>query len=52
MVIEQIAALESSVGGPLEEFEAGMDALAAGSKQLPVLPPKAYSRESIYGDET
>jgi hypothetical protein len=50
-VIEQIASLESSAGGPLEEFEAEMDALAEGSEQLPVLPPKAYSRESIYGDE-
>ena len=50
-VIEQIAALESSEVGSLEEFEAGMDALAEGSEQLPVLPPEAYSRESIYGDE-
>ena len=50
-VIEQIAALESSGEGSLEEFEAGLDALAEGSEQLPVLPPEAYSRESIYGDE-
>jgi hypothetical protein len=50
-VIEQIAALESSGEGSLEEFEAGMDALAEGSEQLPVLPPEAYSRESIYEDE-
>lgn len=50
-VIEQIAALESSSGLSLEEFEAGMDALAEGSEQLPVLPPEAYSRESIYGDD-
>jgi hypothetical protein len=49
--IEQIAALESPQGGSLEEFEAGMDALAEGSEQLPVLPPQAYSRESIYGEE-
>ena len=50
-VIEQLAALESAAGGSLEEFEAGMDVLAEGSAQLPVLPPEAYSRESIYGDE-
>jgi hypothetical protein len=50
-VIEQIAALESSEVGSLEEFEAGMDALAEGSEQIPVLPPAAYSRESIYGVE-
>jgi hypothetical protein len=34
----------------LEEFEADMDALAEGSESLPVLPPEAFSRESIYGD--
>jgi hypothetical protein len=50
-VIEQITALESSEVGSLEEFEAGMDALAEGSEQIPVLPPAAYSRESIYGAE-
>jgi hypothetical protein len=50
-VIEQIAALDSPSGLSLEEFEAGMDALAEGSEQLPVLPPEAYSRESIYGDD-
>jgi hypothetical protein len=50
-VIEQIAALESSEVASLEEFEAGMDALAEGSEQIPVLPPEAYSRESIYGAE-
>jgi hypothetical protein len=49
-VIEQIAALESSGEGSLEEFEAGLDALAEGSEQLPVLPPEACSRENIYGD--
>jgi hypothetical protein len=50
-VMEQMAA----VGGPpelsLEEFEAGLDALAEGCEKLPVLPPDAYRRESIYGDE-
>jgi len=50
-VIEQMAAWESAAGGSLEAFEAGLDALAEGSEQLPVLPPEAYSRESIYGDK-
>jgi hypothetical protein len=48
-LIEQSAALDSHAGLSLQEFEAGMDALAEGSEQLPVLPPEAYSRESIYG---
>jgi hypothetical protein len=51
MVIEQMALLESFAGGSVEEFEAGMDALAAGSEQIPGLPPEAYSRERIYGAE-
>jgi hypothetical protein len=34
----------------LEEFEADMDLLAEGCEQLPVLPPEAFSRESIYAD--
>ncbi len=48
-LIEQSAALDSHAGLSLQEFEAGMDTLAEGSEQLPVLPPDAYSRESIYG---
>jgi hypothetical protein len=35
----------------LEEFEAGLDELASASDSLPVLPPEAYTRESIYGDD-
>jgi predicted DNA-binding protein len=50
-LIEQSAALDSHADLSLQEFEAGMDALAEGSEQLPVLPPEAYSRESVYGDE-
>jgi hypothetical protein len=50
-LIEQSAALDSQAGLSLQEFEAGMDALAEGSEELPVLPPEAYSRESIYGDQ-
>lgn len=34
----------------LEDFDAGLEALAEGSETLPVLPPEAYQRESIYGD--
>jgi hypothetical protein len=32
----------------LEEFEAVMDAFSEGTEDLPVLPPEAFSRESIY----
>jgi predicted DNA-binding antitoxin AbrB/MazE fold protein len=32
-----------------EEYEACLDALSVGL-DLPVLPPEAYSRESIFGD--
>jgi hypothetical protein len=33
-----------------EEWEAFMDALAEGGENLPVLPPEAYDRESLYED--
>jgi hypothetical protein len=49
-VMEQMV----GTGGPpkvsLEEFEAGLDALAEGCEDLPILPPDAYRRESIYRD--
>jgi predicted DNA-binding protein len=32
----------------LEEFEAAMDEFSEGTEDLPVLPPEAFSRESIY----
>lgn len=32
------------------EWEAAMDALAAGSERLPVLPPEAFDRENLYED--
>jgi hypothetical protein len=38
-------------GVSLEEFEAGLDELASASDSIPVLPPDAYTRESIYGDD-
>jgi hypothetical protein len=38
------------VGGNLEEFEADMDAIAAGCEELPVLPEGAFTRERIYAD--
>ncbi len=49
-VIEQIAAQRSPADLSLEDFEAGLDELAAESDDLPVLPAEAYTRESIYGD--
>ena len=33
-----------------EQFETDMDLLAEGSERLPVLPPDAFSRASIYAD--
>ncbi len=48
-VLEQAAGMESRPAISIAEFEAALDALADGSEQLPVLPPKAYRRESIYG---
>ena len=34
----------------LEEWEADLDELAAGSEDQPILPAEAFSRESIYAD--
>lgn len=34
----------------IEEFERMLDALAEGSEDRPILPPEAFTRESIYGD--
>lgn len=50
-VVEQMAAIEGPPEVSLEDFEAGLDALAEGCEELPVLPPDAYRRENIYGDE-
>jgi len=50
-VIEQAATLEGRAEVSLDEFDAGLDSLAEGSERLPVLPPEAYRRESIYGDD-
>jgi chaperonin cofactor prefoldin len=49
-VIEKITVQGSATDLSLEEFEAGLDELAAASDNLPVLPAEAYSRDSIYGD--
>jgi len=32
----------------LEQFEAALDAFSEGTEALPVLPPEAFTRESIY----
>jgi hypothetical protein len=34
----------------LEEFEAGLEAIAEGTDDIPVLPPEALTRAAIYGD--
>jgi hypothetical protein len=49
-MIERIAAQRSATDLSLEDFEAGLDELAAASDNLPVLPAEAYTRESINGD--
>jgi hypothetical protein len=49
-VIERIAAQRGPADLSLEEFEAGLDELAAASDSIPVLPAEAYTRDSIYGD--
>ncbi len=50
-VIARATAVESQWQVPLDEFDAALDDLAEGSEHLPVLPPEAYRRESIYGDD-
>jgi hypothetical protein len=47
-VIERIAAERSAADLSLEEFEAGLDELAAASDDLPVLPSEAFTRDAIY----
>ena len=49
-VIEGLATGQSEPTISVEEFEVALDELAAGSEQLPVLSPEAYSREGIYKD--
>jgi hypothetical protein len=49
-VVDQIAARGGPPDVSIEESEIGLDTLAEGCEQLPVLPPGAYRRESIYGD--
>jgi hypothetical protein len=35
----------------IQEFDAMLEALAAGSEKLPSLPTEAFTRESFYEDE-
>ncbi len=49
-VVAQAVVSEGQPEISLEDFEARLDELAAGSESLPLLPPEAYSRASIYGD--
>jgi hypothetical protein len=50
-VIAQVAAPKSQPETTSTDFEAGLDELAEGSERLPVLPPEAYRRDGIYGDD-
>lgn len=52
-VIEQAARAQEPARPTVspEEFDSALDALAAGSENLPLLPPAAYSRDGIYRDE-
>jgi len=47
-VIEQLAAAERRPRVSLDELEAMLDEMAEDSGELPVLPARAYTRESIY----
>jgi len=49
-VIESAAVRQEMLATSPEDFEAALDELSAGSEQLPVLSPEAYSREGIYRD--
>ena len=51
-VIAQVAAPKGPPVTTSTDFEAGLDELAEGSERLPVLPPEAYRRDSIYGELT
>lgn len=50
-VIAQAAAPRDRIETTLKDFDAGLDALAEGSERLPVLPPQAYCRDSVYGED-
>jgi hypothetical protein len=47
-VIEDASAIPTFQEATLEEFEAAMDAFSEGTEALPVLPPEALTRESMY----
>ena len=49
-VITQVSAPRGQPETTSADFEAALDELAAGCERLPVLPPEAYRRDSIYGD--
>jgi hypothetical protein len=49
-VIEEIVLAADAPRASLAEFQETLDALAQGAEQLPVLPPEAFSRESMYTD--
>jgi hypothetical protein len=47
-VIEEAAPPSPPELTTLEQFEAALDAFSEGTEALPVLPPEAFTRESIY----
>ena len=49
-VIEGVATGQGAPALSVDEFEAALDELAAGSERLPVLSLDAFSREGIYRD--
>jgi hypothetical protein len=49
-LIADVASVSNAGEFSLDDFDADMDALAEGSDERPVLPPDAFSRESIYVD--
>jgi hypothetical protein len=47
-VIQEAAPPYTAEVTTLEQFEAAIDAFSEGTEALPVLPPEAFTRESIY----
>lgn len=48
---DEAAAQHFFVTASPEEFERAFDALGRGKERLPVLPPEAFERESLYEED-
>jgi len=50
LILHQHATVEHGRRVSLEELDATLDEMAEDSAAIPVLPERAYTRESIYGE--